>query len=177
MYDEMGNLVPDDQSRAWSAPPAQGSVPPPNVFAPPGSFSIADPAPATSAGQPAPGPFAQPAPWMGDVPGSGGVPSQASGQMPGYGAGPAAHAQPQMYDPRTLRRATNTSNQGSLVALGVSAVYVVVNMQMHLILLGFIPLSLAMKAVGRKEPLAPLALVAAIGVLGFGIMTMVGGTT
>jgi hypothetical protein len=53
-------------------------------------------------------------------------------------------------------------NSLSLTAAGVVALYVVLALTTGVVLLGIFPVILSVRAIGRKEPLAPIAVVAAI---------------
>jgi hypothetical protein len=53
-------------------------------------------------------------------------------------------------------------NSLSLTAIGVVALYVVIAMSSHVVLLGIFPVMLSVRAISRKEQLAPVAVIAAI---------------
>lgn len=53
-------------------------------------------------------------------------------------------------------------NQASLTATAVAAVYIAIAIAWHFVLLGILPAMMCMRAFRRREPLAPVALVAAI---------------
>ena len=55
-----------------------------------------------------------------------------------------------------------TRNRFSLIAAGVVALYVVVAFALHVVFFGILPVGLAIRALGRKEPLAPVAIAAAV---------------
>jgi hypothetical protein len=52
-------------------------------------------------------------------------------------------------------------NQRSLTAIGFAALYVVVALATHVVFLGIVPAMAAVRAIQRKEQLAPIAVVAA----------------
>ena len=87
--------------------------------------------------------------WGGNTPTYGGpVPTSYGGRGPSFGGSPAAGSMWQR-------------NQGSLTAIGVAAVYVLIAVTTHFVLFGIVPAMAAFRAVKRKEPLAALAVVAA----------------
>jgi hypothetical protein len=55
-----------------------------------------------------------------------------------------------------------SQNSLSLTAIGVVAAYIVLAVTTHIVLLGIFPVLMSVRAIKRKEPLAPLAVVAAI---------------
>jgi Protein of unknown function (DUF2510) len=57
-------------------------------------------------------------------------------------------------------------NSLSLIAAGVVALYVVVALTTGIVFLGIFPVILSVRAIGRKEPLAPVAIIAAIVAVG-----------
>jgi hypothetical protein len=60
-------------------------------------------------------------------------------------------------------------NQASLTATAVAAVYIVIAVVTHFVLLGILPAVMCMRAFQRRETLAPLALVAAIVTIGVAV--------
>jgi hypothetical protein len=64
-------------------------------------------------------------------------------------------------------------NSLSFTALGVAAVYVALAAITHFALIGIVPLLMAIRALRRRETLAPLALLAAIGtiIVSFSVLT------
>jgi hypothetical protein len=64
-------------------------------------------------------------------------------------------------------------NQRSLTAIGFAALYVVVAVATHVVFFGIIPAMAAVRAFQRKEPLAPVAAVAA----GLAVVIAVAGLT
>jgi len=54
-------------------------------------------------------------------------------------------------------------NRLSLIALGVSVLYIVIASTSRVVLLGIFPILLSLRAWRRHETLAPLAMVSAIG--------------
>jgi hypothetical protein len=57
-------------------------------------------------------------------------------------------------------------NQASLTAMAFSVVYVLIAVTSHFVLLGIAPAFMTYRAFQRKEPLAPVALIAAIVTVG-----------
>jgi hypothetical protein len=66
------------------------------------------------------------------------------------------------------------ANHYSLLTLGVAALYVVIALVANFVLIGFIPLALALRAKNAREPLAPLALIVAAGILLFSFKIVFG---
>jgi hypothetical protein len=60
-----------------------------------------------------------------------------------------------------VKRSFAQRNSLSLSALGVVAVYIALAVVTHFVLIGVVPVLLAVRAVQRRETLAPLAIVAA----------------
>jgi len=54
------------------------------------------------------------------------------------------------------------TNQASLTAIGVAALYICIAFTLHFVFIGIVPLLASIRAVRRREPLAPLAVVAAV---------------
>ena len=108
------------------------------------------------------GPPAQPTAWN-----HSGMGYQCGG-MGGY-----SHAQPQLR-PRTAYKGSFTSaNAQSLMAIGVAAVYFVLAVTVHIVFLGIIPVMAGIRAMQRKEPLGPLAMVIGAGAATFGLFALV----
>jgi len=92
-------------------------------------------------------------------------------------AGPAPYGAAGSYSPqppwsgRRTRRGLGSGgpNQASFTAIGVAALYVVIAVAMHFVLIGILPLMASIRAVRRREPLAPLAVMAAVVALVIGI--------
>lgn len=132
-------------------------------------------------GQGNPGPGMQPAGWYPDPvlagtmrywDGSGWSEHTASGYD--HPAPGAAARQP--YAAMASARPTQSfghANRQSLIAMGVALAYVAIAQLVGIVFLGIIPVMAAWQALQRKEQLAPLALVAAIGsiVLSFTALT------
>lgn len=108
---------------------------------------------------PAPMPVAMPAPMPVARPGT--APAWASGTAAGYPAtmpqAPAGFAK---------------RNQLSLVAVAVVAAYILLALVVHVVLLGIVPVVLAIRAVNRKEQLAPAAVVAAVVAIGVALVAL-----
>ena len=64
------------------------------------------------------------------------------------------------------------ANQQSLVAIGFAVGYLVIAQFAGIVFLGIIPVMAGVRAVGRKEPLAPMAMVVAIVSIVLGLMAM-----
>jgi hypothetical protein len=64
------------------------------------------------------------------------------------------------------------SNHYSLITFGVGALYLMLAFATHFVLIGFIPLAMAMRAKRAREPLAPLALAVAVGVILISLLTL-----
>jgi hypothetical protein len=60
-------------------------------------------------------------------------------------------------------------NQASLTATAATVVYVVLALSTHIVALGILPAIMCMRAFQRKEPLAPLALLAAVVAIGMAV--------
>ena len=101
----------------------------------------------------------------------------ASAPMPapplGYAASP--YVTPPMARPMQSYRSTSfgDSNRLSLITLAVAAAYLVAAVTIHLVLIGFIPISFALRANASKEPLRHVALGAAIVVVIIGVLSFV----
>ncbi|HWE55620.1 MAG TPA: DUF2510 domain-containing protein [Acidimicrobiales bacterium] len=92
---------------------------------------------------------------------------QPFGQQPPFG-GPPSYGQWGGGQPQSLAAA----NRFSAIAVGVSILYLVIAATAHIVILGILPIGMAIRAMSRKEKLAPVALVFAIvalivGVAGF----------
>ena len=95
----------------------------------------------------------------------------------GYGPGPGG---PPGYLPPTVPRTSypmgqpsfGHANQQSLTAMGVSALYLVLAAATHIFLLGIVPIILSVRAVSRREKLAPFAVLAAVVALVVGIAAL-----
>jgi hypothetical protein len=68
--------------------------------------------------------------------------------------------------------ATKGRNHYSLITFGVGALYLVLAFVTHFVLVGFVPLAISLRAKRSGEPLAPLAMAAAIGVILFSLVTV-----
>jgi len=110
--------------------------------------------------QPAPQPVAQPGqPWhVGQQYGAG--QAQAPGQGQQWGGGQPAQQAPVGFAKK---------NSLSLIVFGIALLYVVLAATVHVVVLGFLPLLLAVNAVKRKEPLAWPAVGVGAAVLIFAI--------
>lgn len=62
-----------------------------------------------------------------------------------------------------------SANRFSFIAVGVSILYLVIAVTTHFVILGILPIGMAIRALGRKEKLAPVALVLAVIALVVGI--------
>jgi Protein of unknown function (DUF2510) len=90
---------------------------------------------------------------------------------------PAAYDPANGFQPQTSRAGRRThrgsrlrgANQASFTAIGVAALYVLVAVTTHFVLIGIVPLIASIRAVRRRERLAPLAIVAAAVALVVGI--------
>lgn len=67
------------------------------------------------------------------------------------------------------------ANTQSLVAIGFALGYVVLAMTAGVVMLGIIPVMAAVRALSAKEPLAPVALVFAIGAIAMSVLSFTGG--
>ena len=75
----------------------------------------------------------------------------------------------------SLRRASSQGrNHYSMITFGVGVLYLMLAFATHFVLIGFIPLALAMRAKRSGEPLAPLAMAAAVGVILVSLVTLIG---
>ncbi len=63
-------------------------------------------------------------------------------------------------------------NHYSLITFGVGGLYLVLAFVTHFVLIGFIPLAIALRARRSAEPLAPLALAASVAVMVIGLFTL-----
>ena len=61
-----------------------------------------------------------------------------------------------------LQRSPMRANRQSIVALAFAGIYVFLAMTAHSVLLGIISVLASLRALGCKEPLAPLALVCSV---------------
>jgi len=66
------------------------------------------------------------------------------------------------------------ANQQSLIAIGFAAGYLVLAMAAGILMLGIIPFMAGVRAVGRKEPMAPLAMAVAVIAVVLGLMARMG---
>jgi hypothetical protein len=64
------------------------------------------------------------------------------------------------------------ANQQSLIAIGFAVTYVVLAQAAGIVLLGIIPFMAGMRALGRKEPLAPVAMVVAVTAVVLGLLAL-----
>jgi Protein of unknown function (DUF2510) len=64
------------------------------------------------------------------------------------------------------------ANHYSLITFGVGALYLILAFATHFVLIGFIPLAMAMRAKRSGEALAPLAIAAAVGVILVSLLTL-----
>lgn len=78
--------------------------------------------------------------------------------MPRPGSPSPANAQLKMSAPAP---SFTHNNHRSLTAIGVAALYVLVALTSHVVLFGIVPAAAAVRAFKRREPLAPIAAVAA----------------
>jgi Protein of unknown function (DUF2510) len=62
-------------------------------------------------------------------------------------------------------------NSLSLIAIGVVALYVLLAVSTHVVLLGIFPVLMSVRAIKRREALAPAAVVAALVAVGIAIIT------
>jgi Protein of unknown function (DUF2510) len=96
------------------------------------------------------------------------LPPAAPAWSPGASAAPAwspgAPAAPAYYPTQTAPSQLSFAkrNSASLTAMGVVALYVLIAVATHVVLLGIFPVLLAVRATKSKEQLAPLAVVAAV---------------
>jgi hypothetical protein len=105
---------------------------------------------------------------------------QQPGGGGGYGGGPGANQYvyggggAPLADPYSYRRSTATRyrsgtfsqrNRDSFLAIGIGALYMVIAVATHFVLLGIVPLMASVRAMQRREALAPLAVVVAIAVI------------
>jgi hypothetical protein len=81
----------------------------------------------------------------------------------GYGGGPydRAASNGSSYGGFAPAPSFARRNQGSLTAIGVAALYVMVAVTVHFVFIGIVPAMAAVRAFRRKESLAPVAAVAA----------------
>ncbi len=129
-----------------AGPGAAGGAAGPGVAASPGMPSYPPPAGGYGAG-------------YGAGPGYGGAGYGAGGYGAGGYGGATPTAQP------TMARA----NQASLTAMGVTVLYIVLAATSGVYFVGILPLMMAIRAVGRKEKLAPVAVVAAVLAIAVGV--------
>ena len=64
--------------------------------------------------------------------------------------------------PRRAVGAFRYRNAISLSAIGLTLVYVAIAFVVHFLILGFVPALVAVRALRRREPLAPLAILVAV---------------
>jgi hypothetical protein len=83
---------------------------------------------------------------------------------PAYGP-MGSHAQPQ-------RLSFGKQNSLSLTTIGVVALYIVIAVSTRVVILGILPVMLSIRAVNRKEALAPIAVVAAIVAVGIAVLAL-----
>jgi Protein of unknown function (DUF2510) len=102
------------------------------------------------------------------------VGSPTGGWDPGSGfgkGGQTGYGQP-LGGPNLPSAGSKGRNHYSLITFGVGALYLVVAFVTHFVLIGFIPLAMAMRAKRSGEPLAPLAIGAAVGVILISLLTL-----
>jgi len=75
-----------------------------------------------------------------------------------------------------MQRPANLSfahrNSLSLIAIGVVALYILLAVSTHVVLLGIFPVLMSVRATRRREALAPVAVVAALVAVGVAIITL-----
>jgi len=123
------------------------SVPPPGAAA-----GYAPHAPAAQTWGYTPPPTAQPTPSWGYVPPA--IGPQHQGGTTSMAGSPTEH--------RGSKRTFVQRNSLSLTTLGVVAAYMLLATATHFVLIGILPMGLSIRALTRREQLAPVALVAAI---------------
>lgn len=99
-------------------------------------------------------PAAMPAPVPAPMPPVGQVPPPP----PGYGGNA-----PIQYAPVSTRmRARRGKNSFAFTTLGVVAVYLVLAVATHIVFIGIFPVLMAVRSIRAREPLAPVAITAAV---------------
>jgi len=63
-------------------------------------------------------------------------------------------------------------NSLSLIAIGVVAVYILLAVSTHVVLLGIFPVLMSVRAIKRREALAPVAVIAALVAVSVAIITL-----
>jgi hypothetical protein len=106
-----------------------------------------------------PGPYGEPGPYGGGPGPPGGGPGTVGRGGWGGPGGPMGRM--------------GGVNHYSLISVGVSALYLVLAVATHFVLIGFIPLAMALRARRAHERLAPLALVVAAVVIVISLLTLV----
>jgi hypothetical protein len=86
---------------------------------------------------------------------------QQYGQQPQYGQ-PQSGAQPYVHQPYNGGQQPAVGNRLAYITLGVVALYVVVALTVHVVFFGILPILMAFRSRRAREPLAPLAIGAAI---------------
>lgn len=77
---------------------------------------------------------------------------------------------PHPYGPWGNQKASlGAANRFSFIAIGVSVLYLIIAVATHFVILGILPIGMAIRAMARKEKLAPVALVFAVIALVVGI--------
>jgi Protein of unknown function (DUF2510) len=125
------------------------------------------------------GACAAPAAW----PGAGSVTAAGSATAGGYpGAGYPTGGHPQGSYPtggypaggygQAHQASFAKQNSLSLTAIGVVAFYILIAMSSHIVFLGIFPVMLSVRAVNRKESLAPVAVIAAIVAIGVAFLAL-----
>ena len=76
------------------------------------------------------------------------------------------------YAARQIPRTFMQRNSLSLTAMAVVAVYVVIALSTRVVLLGIFPVLLSVRAIGRREALAPFAVAAAILAVGVALFAL-----
>ena len=88
----------------------------------------------------------------------------------GTAYGPAAPAYAPAYAPANLSFAHR--NSLSLIAIGVVAVYILLAVSTHVVLLGIFPILMSVRATKRREALGPVAVIAALIAVGVAIIAL-----
>jgi hypothetical protein len=76
--------------------------------------------------------------------------------------------------PRITGQSIWQRNQSAIIAMGIVAVYLLLAVKTHIVMLGVWPLLTSIRSWQRKEPLAGLATCAAVVALLVGILTLSG---
>ena len=75
-----------------------------------------------------------------------------------------------------MQRPANLSfaqrNSVSLIAIGVVALYILLAVSTHIVLLGIFPVLMSVRAIKRREALAPFAVIAALVAVGVAIIAL-----